>query len=99
MENEKALAAFENFKIRRIYDEKSEVWCFSVVDIVAALLQQRMMGQETRNKLTDYWKEHEINGEGEYAILTNIIIRNGAGSRSRNTRTSEVCKPRICATT
>ena len=36
-------------------------------------IQQRMMGQETRNKLTDYWKEHEIKGEDEYAILTNII--------------------------
>ena len=23
-------------------------------------IQQRMMGQETRNKLTDYWKEHDI---------------------------------------
>src|SRR3989339_1696939 len=36
-------------------------------------IQQRMMGQETRNKLTDYWKEHEIKKEEEYAILTNII--------------------------
>ena len=23
-------------------------------------IQQRMLGQETRNKLTDYWKDHEI---------------------------------------
>ena len=174
------LAVFENFKIRRIYDEKSEVWFFSVVDIIAVLteqrehkkaqsywttlknrlkeegsevvtkcdqlkmeasdgkkyltdaanpetllrliqsvpspkaepiklwlakvgyermqdmadparsldrareywqqhgrsekwIQQRMMGQETRNKLTDYWKDHEIKKEEEYAILTNII--------------------------
>jgi len=36
-------------------------------------IQQRMMGQETRNKLTDYWKDHKIKGEEEYAILTNII--------------------------
>jgi len=36
-------------------------------------IQQRMLGQETRNKLTDYWKDHEIKGEDEYAILTNII--------------------------
>jgi len=36
-------------------------------------IQQRMMGQETRNKLTDYWKSHEITKEQEYAILTNII--------------------------
>ncbi|MFA7659294.1 MAG: BRO family protein [Candidatus Gastranaerophilaceae bacterium] len=36
-------------------------------------IQQRMTGQETRNKLTDYWKGHEIQEGKEYAILTNII--------------------------
>lgn len=36
-------------------------------------IEQRMMGQETRNKLTDYWKEHEIREGDEFAILTNII--------------------------
>ncbi len=36
-------------------------------------IQQRMMGQETRNKLTDYWKDHDIKKEEGYAILTNII--------------------------
>jgi len=36
-------------------------------------IQQRMMGQETRNKLTDYWKDHRVKEQSEYAILTNII--------------------------
>jgi hypothetical protein len=36
-------------------------------------IEQRMMGQETRNKLTDYWKDHEIKEGDEFAILTNII--------------------------
>ena len=36
-------------------------------------IQQRMMGQETRNKLTDYWSEHEVKVGEEFAILTNII--------------------------
>ena len=36
-------------------------------------IQQRMTGQETRNKLTDYWKVHDIKEGEEYAILTNII--------------------------
>jgi len=36
-------------------------------------IQQRMTGQETRNKLTDYWKGHDIKEGEEYAILTNII--------------------------
>ena len=177
---DKTLAVFENFKIRRLYNEETETWIFSVVDIIAALteqtehkkaqsywttlknrlkeegsevvtkcdqlklkasdgkkyltdvaspetllrliqsvpspkaepiklwlakvgyermqdmadparsldraretwqkygrskkwIQQRMMGQETRNKLTDYWKDHDIKKEKEYAILTNII--------------------------
>jgi hypothetical protein len=186
MKKEQALAVFEDFKIRRVYDEKAETWFFSVVDIIAALIQQsdfqaarnywkvlksrlkkegsesvtkcnqlklpaadgkayltdvadpetllrviqsvpspkaepiklwlakvgyeriqdmgdparsldrareywrqhgrsekwiqqRMMGQETRNKLTDYWKGHDIKGEGEYAILTNIIHQQWSG--------------------
>jgi hypothetical protein len=178
MNNETALAVFENYKIRRFYDEPNEAWLFSVIDVVAALtdsvnprdywfkmktrvktedgfelsticrqfklkasdgkmrdtdcagvqgllriiqsipspkaepfkqwlakvgyeriqdmsdparsldrareywkkhghsekwIQQRMMGQETRNKLTDYWKDHDVKEEKEYAILTNII--------------------------
>jgi hypothetical protein len=186
MSTEKALAVFEDFHIRRVYDDKAETWYFSVVDIIAALLQQpnhqaarnywkvlknrlnkegsqtvtncnrlkmpaedgklrltdvadpetllrliqsvpspkaepiklwlakvgyeriqdmgdparsldrareywkqhgrsekwiqqRMMGQETRNKLTDYWQEHEIKGQDEFAILTNIIHQEWSG--------------------
>lgn len=186
MNQEKALAVFEGYHIRRVYDPKVEKWYFSVVDIVAALLQQpdyqaarnywkvlksrlkkegsqtvtdcnrlklpaedgklrltdvadpetllriiqsvpspkaepiklwlakvgyerlqdmadparsvdrareywlergrsekwiqqRMMGQETRNKLTDYWKDHEVKEEKEFAILTNIIHREWSG--------------------
>ncbi len=180
------LAIFEEYKIRRIYDEKTETWFFSVVDIIQALIQQpdyqtarkywnklkerlgkegsesvtnchqlkleaadgkkyltdvanpetllrliqsvpspkaepiklwlakvgyermqemadparsvdrarenwqkhgrsekwiqqRMMGQETRNKLTDYWKDHEITKDEEFAILTNIIHQEWSG--------------------
>ena len=36
-------------------------------------IQQRMMGQETRNKLTDYWKEHEVTEPKDFATLTNVI--------------------------
>ena len=51
MTNERALAVFENYRIRRIYDEESATWFFSVVDIVAALIQQPDY-QAARN----YWK-------------------------------------------
>ncbi len=36
-------------------------------------IQQRMTGQETRNKLTDYWADHNIRKGEEFAILTNVI--------------------------
>ena len=36
-------------------------------------IEQRMLGQETRNKLTDYWKEHAVKEGRDYAILTNLI--------------------------
>lgn len=42
-------------------------------------IQQRMLGQETRNKLTDYWKDHEIKEGEEFATLTNIIHEEWAG--------------------
>jgi DNA-damage-inducible protein D len=35
---EKGLAIFENYQIRRHYDEKSETWYFSIVDIIRVLL-------------------------------------------------------------
>ncbi|OIO51822.1 hypothetical protein COY93_01540 [Candidatus Uhrbacteria bacterium CG_4_10_14_0_8_um_filter_58_22] len=181
-----SLAVFENFKIRRHYDEKTETWFFSVIDIVAALteqadfkraqsywttlksrlkkegnesvtfcdrlklpsgdgkfymtdvasaetilrliqsvpskkaepiklwlakvgyermqemtdpekaldrsreywqkqgrsekwIQRRMMGQETRNKLTDYWSESGVEKGEEFAVLTNIIHQEWSG--------------------
>ena len=40
---------------------------------------QRMTGQETRNKLTDYWSEHDIKAGQEFAILTNIIHTEWSG--------------------
>ena len=45
----------------------------------AKWIQQRMTGQETRNKLTDYWAEHDVKTRNEFAILTNIIHQEWAG--------------------
>ncbi|MFZ1976661.1 MAG: hypothetical protein WAV76_01790 [Bacteroidota bacterium] len=46
-----SLAIFEGYKIRRQYDEKSETWFFSVVDILQVLIQQP--DYQTARK---YWK-------------------------------------------
>ena len=48
---DKNIAIFENFKIRRHYDEKAEMWYFSVIDIIQVLIQQSDY-QTARN----YWK-------------------------------------------
>ena len=42
-------------------------------------IQQRMTGQETRNKLTDYWREHDVKSGNEFAMLTNIIHQEWSG--------------------
>jgi len=66
MKNEQqALAVFEDFKIRRLYDDKSETWYFSVVDIVGALIQQKDY-QAARN----YWKvlKNRLKKEGSESV-------------------------------
>jgi hypothetical protein len=42
-------------------------------------IQQRMTGQETRNKLTDYWQESGVKKGEEFAALTNIIHKEWTG--------------------
>lgn len=42
-------------------------------------IQQRMTGQETRNKLTDYWQESGVKKGEEFAALTNIIHQEWTG--------------------
>ena len=59
------LAIFEDFKIRRVYDEKKETWYFSVVDIIQALLQQP--DYQTARK---YWNKLKgrLNKEGSESV-------------------------------
>ena len=47
-------------------------------------IQQRMTGQETRNKLTDYWKESGVKKQDEFALLTNIIHHEWTGLSVKN---------------
>lgn len=59
------LAIFEEYKIRRLYDEKTETWFFSVIDIIQALIQQPDY-QSARN----YWKvlKNRLNKEGNESV-------------------------------
>jgi len=58
------LALFENYKIRRHFDEETEIWYFSVIDIIRVLLQQNDY-QAARN----YWK-----------VLKNRLVKEGSQS-------------------
>ena len=60
-----SLAIFEGYKIRRHYDEKTETWFFSVVDIIQVLIQQPDF-QAARN----YWKvlKNRLNKEGSESV-------------------------------
>lgn len=42
-------------------------------------IEQRMRGQETRNKLTDYWGGHGVKEGFEFAKLTNVIHAEWSG--------------------
>jgi len=57
--------SFEEYDIRRVYDERTETWYFSVVDIIRALLQQPDF-QAARN----YWKvlKNRLNKEGSESV-------------------------------
>ncbi len=50
-------------------------------------IQQRMTGQETRNKLTDYWDDHDVKQGEEFAILTNIIHQEWSGISVKDHKT------------
>ena len=62
---DKSLAVFENYKIRRHYDEETETWYFSVVDIIQVLIQQPDY-QSARN----YWKvlKNRLKKEGSESV-------------------------------
>ncbi len=67
MENEQPLVSFEKHSIRRHYDEASETWYFSVVDVVAALT-------ESVNP-RDYWFKMKIRVKTEDGFELSTICR------------------------
>ena len=59
------LAIFEGHEIRRVYDEATEIWWFSVVDIIQVLTQQ-----PNYKRAQNYWKvlKHRLNKEGSQSV-------------------------------
>jgi len=68
MNKEQALAVFENYKIRRQYDEMNETWYFSVIDIVAALT-------DSVNP-RDYWFKMKIRVNTEEELSCRQFVDN-----------------------
>ncbi len=67
MNKEQALAVFEDFNIRRIYDEASETWFFSVIDVVAALTDSA--------NARDYWFKMKIRVKTEGGLELSTVCR------------------------
>ena len=67
MENERSLVVFEKHGIRRAYDEKSETWFFSVIDVVGALT-------DSANP-RDYWFKMKIRVKTEDGFELSTICR------------------------
>jgi DNA-damage-inducible protein D len=67
MDSERSLVAFENYRIRRFYDEQNETWYFSVIDIVGALT-------DSVNP-RDYWFKMKIRVKTEDGIELSTICR------------------------
>ena len=59
------MALFENYKIRRHFDENTDTWYFSVVDIIQVLIQQSDY-QATRNYLKVL--KNRLNKEGSQSV-------------------------------
>src|SRR5690606_35566289 len=58
-------AIFENYSIRRLYDEDAETWWFSVIDIVQVLTQQP--DYQTARKYWNKLKER-LKKEGSQSV-------------------------------
>ena len=64
---EKSLAVFEGKQIRRHYDEETETWYFSVVDIIQVLIQQP--DYQTARKYWNKLKER-LKAEGSQTVTS-----------------------------
>ncbi|MBI5724333.1 MAG: hypothetical protein HZA50_10280 [Planctomycetes bacterium] len=86
------IALFEGRKIRRIYDEKTETWFFSVVDIIQVLIQQ-----PNYKAAQNYWKvlKHRLKKEGSQLVTKcNQLKLEAADGKSYRT---EVANAEIAA--
>ncbi len=72
------MTLFEDYQIRRVYDEESEIWWFSVIDIVQVLTQQA--NYQTARK---YWNKlkQRLSNEGSQLVTDCNRLKRKAASR------------------
>lgn len=90
-----AIKIFEEKKVRTIWDDETEEWYFSIVDVVSILtdsidgrkywnkLKQRLKSIEIRKDLTDEWRRHGLQEGIQFATLTDIIYQTWAGKTAK----------------
>ena len=74
------LAIFEDYKIRRLYDEDTETWFFSVVDIIQVLIQQP--DYQTARKYWNKLKER-LKKEGNESVTNCHRLKLEAADRKK----------------
>jgi len=94
--SENALVVFENYKIRRHYDEETETWYFSVVDILQALIQQP--DYQTARKYWNKLKER-LKKEGSESVTNRHQLKlESADGKKYITERMITAKSRLCLT-
>ncbi|MBR6802541.1 MAG: hypothetical protein IKM62_01820 [Kiritimatiellae bacterium] len=78
MSRQEIIKIFGDRKIRSVWDDEAEIWCFSIVDVVAVLT-------ESINP-ANYWKvlKNRLKKEGNQSV-TNCNQLKSARSSMRNT--------------
>jgi hypothetical protein len=67
-------AIFEEYEIRRVYDETTETWWFSIVDIVQVLSAGIVLTKGTREDLRSTINESLIWGGGLFLSYSAAIL-------------------------
>ena len=82
MKNKKQIAIFDGQKIRRHWDDKTETWYFSIIDVVAVLIEQADF-----KKAQSYWTtlKNRLKKEGS-EIVTKCDKLDGGGGKVNGDR-------------
>lgn len=90
------IAIFEGKKIRRIWDKKQEKWYFSVIDIIAVLIDQTDF-----KKAKSYWTtlKNRLKQEGSELVTKCDQLKmqsaDGLLERSSCQRTKRICNSKF----